>query len=319
MGNKNIVVDQELAPDWQKEFAEFFKKFSKQKSDLDRQVLLGWEHPGKGITLEQFQLFLEHREAFGVSNWLLPFLLQELKCHLLFFGREFDLVPFTETLKHYGLKHIQAWQKLGLEPHFLPDALMIPELEFPGWKIQPEEWLYTQTNKGKIFRLQNGGLVVDTSTFRLEGVAVLIDTRPKPAYTGGDQMYENDNFLGPIIERLRASGSIQDYTPRSSRFNVSSEEWEKVKPEVARLLGLELTQVRLERTIEGNVIPQLYPQMPRKDDGTTNTWEWREEFFASRSSRLFGGYSGYGGLAGVGYRVVGYRWRNQAVRSLAVL
>ncbi|KKU39731.1 MAG: hypothetical protein UX54_C0006G0010 [Parcubacteria group bacterium GW2011_GWA2_46_39] len=48
---KNIVVGQDLTPDW-------LKKYYRKKQELDRQLIQGLEHPGKGLTLDQLQTFL---------------------------------------------------------------------------------------------------------------------------------------------------------------------------------------------------------------------------------------------------------------------
>lgn len=257
-----------------------------------------------------------------VSNWLQALWMREFKRHLLFFGTDFDLAPFVQTLKRYGRKQIVEWQRLGLDVSYLPKVLMASDAAYPGWRVKPEKWLYKKSEEAKLFRLQaDGKLVISNPAYQLGGITVLVDTRCKPTYDNGRQMYENDKFLGPIIEQLRSSGSIAVYSEwlRASRFNISSLEWEEhVKPAVAKLLKLKLEQVRLETATEANVIPQLCLDMPRKDDGTTNTSEWREEFFESRG-RLYGGRADYGGLASIDCSDAGGRWGRRAFRSLAVL
>ncbi|MCG2808859.1 MAG: hypothetical protein L6275_00745, partial [Candidatus Portnoybacteria bacterium] len=73
--------------------------------------------------------------------------------------------------------------------------------------------------------------------------------------------------------------------------------------------------------IEANVIPQLYTDMPRKDDGNTNTWVWFEEYFKGRVRRPGGGRSsGYGGLADVCCSWSAYHWYSHgSFRPLIVL
>ncbi len=259
-----------------------------------------------------------------VSNWMLALLLREFKRHWLFFGAEFDLTAFAQTLKRYGRRQIAEWQKLGLDVAFLPAVLMAQAANFPGWKVKPEKWYYEVSDKGKLFLANTSGeLVVSNPAYGLGGITVLIDTRCKPVYDNGRQMYEDDGkFLGSIIAGLRSAGAILDYTqgPRSSRFSVSPNEWEQhVKPAVAKLLKLKPEQVRLEKEIEANVIPQLCLDLPRKDDGKTNTWEWREEYFESRGGRLIGGSSGDGGVASVDYNDAGLHWDSFGLRPLAVL
>jgi hypothetical protein len=260
------------------------------------------------------------------KDWLQDILDREGQSHLNFFGQEFDLSEFENTLKKYGQEKIEDWRRLGLEPHFLPEVVMAHNDSYLTWKVKLEKWYYLKTDQGKILRSINGNLVAEKEPFKLEGIIVLIDTRLKPAYEGGKQMYEDDNLLGPVIEELRKEGKIAkyEYGPQSSRFGLSSNEWEGyVKPVLAEKLSLKPNQIRLERTIEANVIPQLYPYMCRKDDGGTNTWIWYEEFFGSDDCRLHGGLSGRFGLAFECCRWPGDQpdrhWQCRALRPLAVL
>ncbi len=229
----------------------------------------------------------------------------ETKLHRAFFGEEFDLSEFEATLQKYGEEKVRSWNALGLEPHFLPEITMSREAEFPGWKVKPEEWFYLKVNEGKILRQRSDGeLQADLKAFALEGVTVLVDTRLKPTHAEDKQMWADDHlFLGPIMERLRLEKRISGnyYGLQSSRFDVSIDEWESdIRPAVAAFLGFERSQIRLERAIEMNVIPQLYRHMPRKDDLATDrgfSWIWLEEHFAVRANRLVGGQFYYGGFA----------------------
>ncbi len=271
------------------------------------------------IWIERLGKMLKGKNPFEetkqvVKNWLQPIVDLERRCHQDFFGEVFSLAEFTRTLKQYGAKRVEAWKKLGLEPHFLPAVSMMPGDDYPGWKIKPEEWFYKQLVQGNIFQIIRGEFQKLT-TVNLGGITVLVDTRLKPKY--GDE-YEDD-WLGQIIAKLREAGEIQDFNPCFSRFNVSAEETELDKAEAAKILGLKPEQLRLERKIEANVIPQAYLYMPRKDDGKTDTWEWREEYFGDRGDRLDGGHSDSGGLASVDYDSVSVHWDVRAFRFLAVL
>jgi len=257
------------------------------------------------------------------EHWLETILAREYKSHRDFFGQEFDLTGFKEALERHGSEAISRWQKLELEPHFLPPVMMLPEAGFPGWKIKPENWYYQQVAGRKIlYRQPDGSIMVDKEAFKLNGITVLVDTRLKPQFKNGEQMFKNDNLLGPIIERLRIKERIVQYEdgPQSSRFGVSANEWEEhIKPALAEFLSIEVSQVRLERAIEANVIPQLYPHMPRQEDGQTNTQVWYEEYFRGPSRRLLGGRSPWLGLADYPYVWVGFRWLTLAFRPLVVL
>ncbi len=278
------------------------------------------------IAIDGLQHLIESREIIlaqnkNHENWLSDILSRERASHLAFFGQEFDLSDFQATLEKYGRQQIARWQKLGLEPHYLPKATMAKDSVFPGWRVKPADWYYNQIANGNILREQNRALVADRLV-ALEGITVLLDTRLKPNYDNGRQMYQDDDFLGSIIANLRKQGKIlkYEYGPQSSRFGVSADEWENhIKPVLASKLNLNPNQLRLERTIEANVIPQLYTHMPRKDDGNTNTWVWYEEYFEDRAGRLYGGNSDDGGLAFVDYDYADHHWDDWSVRSLAVL
>jgi len=277
--------------------------------------------------LDGLQLLAENKQVTaGIKkeasvDWLTKILTAERRAHRAFFGGVFDLTEFANTLKKYGRKKVRFWRSLGLEPHFLPRMSMLAGNDYDGWKIKPEEWFFKKQVEGKLFR-NVGGELKKILTLELEGITVLIDTRLKPVYDNGRQMWENDNLLGEIIESARKSGRIEKYEngQQSSRFGVSANEWEvAIRPALAAKLGLEINQVRLETTTERNAIPQIYPHMPRKDDGKTDTSVWVEENLESRDYRLNGGNSVHGGLARVGYFGAGHHWSSGSFRSLAVL
>lgn len=303
--------------------------FYSRRFELERQWRLGVLDPD--VVLPALQVLNEPASGKKVivvqslplkNDWLTAILNAERQCHRDFFGREFDLAEFEKTLRKYGRKQIKDWQRLGLEPHFLPKVSMMFGDDYPGWKIKPEKWFYEKQLEGKLFLNINSQLVKMIAV-ELGGKTVLIDTRLKPAYDNGRQMYENDSVLGSIIERLRKEKKIAryDHGSQSSRFGVSADgEWEnEIKLFWAREIDLETSQICLEQAIEANVIPQLYPHMPRKDDGKTNTWVWYEEYSEGRDYRLGGGYSGSGGFAHVSYDDAGSHWDDRSFRPLAVL
>jgi len=251
--------------------------------------------------------------------WLEQILARERACHLAFFGKEFDLSYFAFKLKKHGESKIRFWQKLGLEPHFLPAISMSQSDNYPGWKVKPEAWFYQKIAEGRIKRDAGGELKTVKET-KLEDISVLMDTRLKPKYNDGKQMYENDNLLGPIIQGLRKEKKIAkyEYGPQDSRFGVSANEIEAhIKRAFAEKTGL--NEVRLETVSEANAIPQIYTYMPRKDDGKTDTWILYEEYLDDRDYRLHGGNSDYGGLANVSSNDAGGHWHHRSFRLLAVL
>ena len=251
-------------------------------------------------------------------------LTQERQAHLNFFGRELDLSGFQATLTRYGEKKIEEWRKLLLEPHFLPEVKMDRKAKFPGWQVRPDNHIYEVVHQGRVLRYIDGKLQPDKKADWLLGNTVLIDTRLKPAYQGGKQMFKDDIFMGPILVGLRQAGEINKYElgEQTSRFGVSADEWEepiKLALSKDKKIGLTKEQWRLERAIEANVISQLYTHMPRKDNGTTDTTSWYEEYFEDHSHRVYGGYSDCGGLADFRWHWSGDHWYRRAFCPLAVL
>jgi len=262
----------------------------------------------------------EQSENLEFRDWINKILDRERQYHLAFFGREFDLTEFERKLRFCGRRKIKAWQSLGHEPHFLPDVSLMPGDEYPGWRIKPEQRFYQMLVKGKIFRNIDGQL---NKVLRagLDGISVLIDIRPKPAYDDGRQMYGKDNLLGKIIEQLRKERKIVQYDSglQSSRFGVSADEWEeKIKPALAGKMALDINRLRLETVEESNIIPQLYPDS-RKNDGSTNTSVWYEQYFVGCGHRFSSGSSGNGVLADVFCSSSDDHWGGRSFRPLAVL
>ncbi|TSD03441.1 MAG: hypothetical protein Athens071416_122 [Parcubacteria group bacterium Athens0714_16] len=277
---------------------------------------------GEILAEEIFSLFKSMMKSeIKYPSWLNAILESEKKAHLAFFGKEFDLTQFAENLQKYGKKKIQYWKSLMLEPHFIPKMAFMPKNNYPGWKIKPNDWFYENVTAGKILHNINGNLIT-LKIVETDGVTLLIDTRCKPQYTSGSQMYENDNFLSSVILKLRKEEKIKydSNIPWESRFNISADEFEtQLKPHVADLLDLKIKQIRFEKTIEANVIPQMYQHMPRKNDGNTNTWCRYDEFFGHLTICLFGGNSTNGGLSHVSCGNSDSHWGDGSVRSVAVL
>lgn len=256
-------------------------------------------------------------------NWIEVIVEKERQAHLSFFGKEFDLSEFEEILAKYGKDKVKEWKKLLLEPHFLPKITMDRKADFPGWKVRPDNHAYEVVYQGKVLRKIDGKIKPDKKAHHLFGQTVLIDTRLKPTYQDGKQMYRDDNsFLGSILTELRQVEKISryEYGKPSSRFGVSADEWEnQIKSVLNQDKRFSSLTWRLERGIEGCVIPQLYSHMPRKDNGQTNTWVWYEEYFGVPSHRLHGGDSDYGGLADFLWDWSGGRWGGGSFYPLAVL
>ena len=97
------------------------------------------------------------RNPFEKENdWLQGILNREGQSHLSFFGQEFDLSRFEETLSECGQEKIGEWQGLGLEPHFLPEVVLTHDDGYPSWIVKLEKWYYLKADQGKILRGVNG-------------------------------------------------------------------------------------------------------------------------------------------------------------------
>lgn len=260
---------------------------------------------------------------FSSGNWLDKLVQDENDAYRAFFGQTFDLSKFQERLKYFGKDRVDQWAKLRMEPHFLPEFRFQPDTNLPGWKVKPNDWFWEHVAAGNIKRRNAAGEVVEVKKVGFDGTVVLIDTRCKPQYDKGRQMFlKDDAFLGPVINCLRTAGEIAryEYGPQSSRFGISSIDWEEhIRSALQALPVFGGVSWRLELAIEANTIPQIYKQMPRREDGQTNTWVWYEEYFEVETRRLHGGNSALGGLANVNDYWVDLHWFYQAVRPLGVL
>jgi len=257
------------------------------------------------------------------ASWLDRLVQAENDAHSAFFGQTFDLAPFRVTLECYGEDRVSQWAKLGLEPHFLPKWQFLADAKVRGWKVKPEAWFWQQVANGNIRRRNAAGKLEVVTEVGLDGITVLIDTHCKPRYDGGRQMFANDEaFMGAMIESLRSEGKLAHYDsgPQSSRFGISSLEWdEQICPALEARPEFKGVTFRLELAIEANTIPQIYKRMRRRKDGQTDTRVWYEEFFEDASYRLNGGRSDGGGLARVDYYGAASTWRHRAVRPVGVL
>jgi len=295
-------------------------------SALDTEVIEG------RYDRDQLIAILEHRNAVEIPGWIRQ-RTKDVRERLQSIEKDCDLSLFETTLKHCGKEQIEAWKKIGFGVTYLPEAELGKNHEFWEKNVRPGDFLYKQSQAGNILLLNpEGELVKDERADWLggigKGIVVLFDTRQKPAFTDGSQMWKNDeNCLGAVIAKLREEGKIQgyDWCPQGSRFGVTVQpggEWYKhVRPAQAELLGprVDVNSVRFETAMESIVLSQMYPDLPRGKDGETNTLAWYEQFFGDDRKRLNGGGSDYGGLANVYWYDPRRPWVNISFRPLAVL
>lgn len=261
------------------------------------------------------------QKTVGIEWWK-EYVAKEQSILTEFFGKNFDLSLFKKVLQRCGIEQVTRWKHRGFEIHFLPNVLMSQGNEYPGWKIKPEDWYYNQVAKGKIFRRDSSDQLNPVKQIKLGGEVVLVDIRLKPAYDDDKQMFFQDTLVGGVVSMLRDKGDVAKYKhgDQTSRFGVLATEWQEyIRPALAKEFGVQTDHVRLETSIERNVLSQLYSHMPRYKDGETNTWVWDEEYFKDVSYQLRGGDSGYGGLVGVCYSLADDHWSCGAFRPLVVL
>lgn len=218
--------------------------------------------------------------------------------------------PSTKSVK----VTLEIWRRaaeLGfteLRAHILPGFEFTKDTIYPpGW-VPLEPWYFNQIGHG-----------LDEDAAILKPATVLFDATSKPDYDDGRQLYPNDQF-GPLMQALREKGKIEipeDYkhVPATSRFAATPREREdSFDPALAQILKVDQNWVRVPTAAENNFLANLhYPYI-----GKTNTSEWYFDHFAG-GRRLFGGYSGHGGLAFVRGPWLGFRSDYVAFRPLVVI
>ncbi len=260
----------------------------------------------------------------AIVPWIDKMIVEEYSHHEKFFGYEFDLTLFRKTLSIVGRGRVEEWRKMGLEVHFLPDILLADSgvravsdlLNLPGWhyKLSFRYWEWLSDRNLLFTGTESEKVPVEAN---LGGIVVLIDTRAKPAYNAGHQMFsDDDKYLGSIIRELRNKGKMVRYEkgPETSRFGISFNEWEKyIHPILVDKLGVKLAQVRMETAIESHIISQIYTHMPRAEENTKDisTWTWCEEFLESKKRQIF---INSGSPAEM---LIGVGWQSPLVRSFA--
>lgn len=200
-------------------------------------------------------------------------------------------------------------EKAGLtffEPYHLSGVTLNQDSNVDGWDKKPENWYWKQ--------IKDGNLSQDAS--KLPDSWVLVDKTQRPDYKDSKQFHENDPF-GHLLAKLRKDKKIQTIRgiPNTSQFGISHDELTQVVlPEIAKLLEVDASQVRLPRAIEFNIIGNFkHPEW-----GKTTTWEWFDDKFGD-ASRLVGGNSDVGGLAGVNLHWSGGHRGSVGFRPLVVV
>ncbi len=219
-----------------------------------------------------------------------------------FFGYDIEVpsLPEEVTAERY-----EKWKEMGFELHYLPAEEMKKDRELPGWKKKPGDWFY-----GKIKDKE-----VDADSATLPAAWILTDTREKPNYQDGKQMYKDD-VLGETLEDLRKKKVITAFEVKGSRFKISWDELHKpeVKKAIAEALDVPEEYLRLPRAIEWNYLGNAH----HPTWGDTDTWEWFEDSYQKGAGRLVGGSSRSGGLSYVDWTDPGVRGDSLGFRPQVV-
>ncbi|KKQ26832.1 MAG: hypothetical protein US43_C0044G0010 [Candidatus Levybacteria bacterium GW2011_GWA1_37_16] len=221
---------------------------------------------------------------FPSSDQLITTARKELKSH---FGRDFEVPEPPQdlfvTLQNLAERDIKGFN----EVYYQPKLELTEKDKF--WKgkgiVKPEQYFWQQIRDGNF----------PAEAVMLEEGWYIGDSRAKPMYYNGKQMYGKRDYMEPLMAYLRASNKIKKYNgiADDSRFGASPEEIEEVIiPEFtvrSGAKGIVRNRKYMEFNVRGNITHPEY--------GKTNTWEWFSDHAFRDAGRLFGGRSGHGGLA----------------------
>lgn len=195
----------------------------------------------------------------------------------------------NESINSYvSLETQRRIEGLGFAFHFIPEKDLTSEIS--SGRIPLNSWLLDHVEEG----------TVEKNAVILKQRLIAIDTRARPNFQDGYQMYADDkNFLGPLLNAIREEGKAPrevEYgagkvtMPEKSRFGFSFHEIKDlVIPRAAGKFSIKHT-IRVPRISEFLYLAnEFYPQW--LSEGTR---EWCEDFyFDSREGvtigRLFAG------------------------------
>lgn len=210
-----------------------------------------------------------------------------------FFSIEnFKLPSFPNYLNN---KIIQYWNQLNFNIHYIPKITLKQDLVLPLWKNKPNKSFYKKIQEGKI----------NPKAATLSGQWILIDSRNKPEKKMPWITSENVHMLKKIginIEKYLKQKNVQSHENEylrtvlkkqgfNSRFCLSINDINKLKPFILHLLKINSKTIRLPYFIEYNYLGNaIYKQW-----ATTKTWEWFEDIF-NHNQHLAGGYGSVGAI-----------------------
>lgn len=176
-------------------------------------------------------------------------------------------------------------KKFGFIFHFLSQQDLTPQI--PTWTPPLSPWLKIHIEEEE---------TVDPKVLFLPQALIAIETRAKPPFENGQQMYPRDEeFLGPVLKSLREEEKIPrevEYglgtlnLPPDSRFGLSFEEIKNhIIPQLSQILDVEKKRIHLPKISQFLYLAyHFYPQLLSK-----GTIEWCEDlYFSARTKEVIG-------------------------------
>ncbi len=213
--------------------------------------------------------------------------------------KNFKIPPLPNYLNN---KIVQHWEQLNFNIHYIPKITLKQDLVLPLWKDKPNKIFYKKIQEGKI----------SPKALNLSGQWILIDSRDKPEKKMPWITSENVHMLKKVginLEKYLKQKKTQIHKNEylhavlnkhgfSSRFCLSINDINRLKPFILRILKIENKTVRLPYFIEYNYLGNaIYKQW-----ATTKTWEWFEDVF-DYNQHLAGGY---GSVGAIGWDPINY-------------
>lgn len=232
-------------------------------------------HPDREFMANQAELFHIFNLKNEASMTPRQLVLREGYAWEEFFGQKITIPNVPHELIETRSRILEVGWK-NFAAHFLPDLKWKKKDKFPGWADKPDDEFWAVA--------KNGG-----DQRRTNGIWVLWDTTKRQHYASGMQGYDADQ-LYPVVARFREQQTIGSFrlgdkmVPDGSRFAIRHDEiYEKIFPEIARILKLDTEQIRLPKFIENNVLyNRVYSEL-----GEETTFEWFHDRIEG-SKRLVG-------------------------------
>lgn len=209
-----------------------------------------------------------------------------------FFGRDMEIAEPPQEL----FSDVEKLAEIGIRVS-TPDIYATPYFEFKrnmgkddisGWTVRPQAYFWDL--------IDDGNLSKDAATLQAAW-HIDLDPKGKPEYENGQQMYEDD-YLAKYMARMRNAKLIDgsEDSPEGTRFLASPDQIEGVIIPVFTVI----TGVEGEVNYKSYMGYNFRGNEAHPEWGKTRTAEWfRDKVGKNGAFRLFGGYSGLGGLADV--------------------